>query len=331
MNPAHHDSARQTKKGTWYRVATLPALAAFGRRFDELVAAYSDLINDAEKLEQAQREMVEGHQQRLADAQNLLKDKLAELAASNPARHRELLDRFATSPFANVAAGLFPGIFPEPEHAEAPAAPEAPTRGEIALPPAMLERLEALKVSDPTLYKHMMEQMQSLGAQQSAPAPEAESAPKKRAHDGSVRVVFSKSKTITPNHEQLFQWLVAHQQRIAADVRACFAKTAAGLESTADWLDDESRLVLPTAQNQNDHDELIRLTTISLDSVEPIIRLAFDTAWGEADVMPEGPGDFVVVYYNEKVCGSGDSVDADWDEDLLESASPELLSRLGVC
>jgi hypothetical protein len=162
-----------------------------------------------------------------------------------------------------------------------------------------------------------------------ASAPDADDPERRKRQASGVRVKFVKSKTITANHERLFEWLVANQERIATHVRACLAKKAAEVEeSLTNWVDEDAGILLPRSTEPSRRDDLIRIESVVLDSVAPIVGLHFATTWSEADV--EHGGEFVVYYHDGTICCSGDATGPDWDESFLESASDELLGRFDV-
>jgi hypothetical protein len=331
MDPARGDVDRQAKSGEWYRLARLPALTTFGRRFDAIMAEYEIRSNDPANIERAQEQMVETHERRLRETGDLLKDRLDALRATDPQRLRDLTERMTSGPLAPHIGAMFPGLAALGLGGSPPRQPAAPQEDVLA---ALMKQIESIKDSNPFMYEHMKKEMEQTQAKLAAQASEhsataAEARRPRTTPAEGIRVRFAGSRTISTNHERLFEWLVANQERIAADVRACLAGKATEInESLADWVDADARMLLPSPADPSGRDDRIRVESVTLDAVAPIVGLHFATTWAEAD--PEHGGEFVVYYHDGTICCSGDAASPDWDESFLESASEDLLSRFEV-
>lgn len=153
--------------------------------------------------------------------------------------------------------------------------------------------------------------------------------PREPAPEGLVRICFMESESITPNQEDLYRWLLAEQARVADDVRDALAKTAHTLEeSYATALDDDGSKLLATSSNEGRHGDMIRLSRIELDPVEPIAGLYFECTWSE--VLLEDTSEFAVFFYRSGVVAYGDMLGLTFDNDFLDSATDDIVNRIGI-
>ena len=135
---------------------------------------------------------------------------------------------------------------------------------------------------------------------------------------------------LQPDQEEVFEWLLANQDKVAKDV----SENLFGLYKRLDenrrdnFPDADEENLFPKVKSSLELHDLAIPTRITLDEEEPIVQCYFDTTW--KDLFGDRPQGFRLIYYKGEVASDGTECDPRLTPEFLNvlMKKPELAYKI---
>lgn len=311
--------------GRLCRVVNLPAFAAFGRGYSGFIREYECLLRDPRREAKRREQLLKGFIARLE-----------EVSLKLPLPWFAELERL----FEHLCKRTFP------EYEERAG---KKTSGDLA---QLLEHFERFRELLPEHYAEAalteLEQYLS-NAQGIGPVPpgsheratgkdeptaqadddsEAKTKEQDTEHPPGLVEVCYHSRQETSNQVTLLEWMLINQDTIVQDVRKYFYRAYKRIDKVCTYRRDEGTEVLfpPAARVKKELLDRIRPLWIDLDPHLALLRFFFDCTWGE--LLGDTRHEFILAYYNSKVCCFGDAFEPMWEKGCPQGLPEEALHRI---